>query len=84
MSDYFLQSPTLESLLNEIDHPDAEQAAREYRHLRAVQRHLLTHLSSIKLQTESSIAGIQDEVDAQVAIAEVPPQPGLASPEASV
>lgn len=65
MSDDFLRSPTLESLLNEIDHPDAEQAVREYRHLCAVQRHLLTHLTSIKVQTESSIAGIQEEVDAK-------------------
>ena len=57
-----LCSPALETLLNESEHPDAEQAAQEYRHLRAVQRHLLTHLTSIQLQTESSIAGIQDEV----------------------
>lgn len=52
-----------ETLLNESDHPVAEQSVREYNHLRAVQRHLLTHLNSIKLQTESSIEGIRREAN---------------------
>ena len=82
MSDVPLQAAALECLLNESNHPDAEKAVQEYRHLRAVQRHLLTHITAVKLQTAASLAGIQDEIQA-VSTPAAPALPGLASPEAS-
>lgn len=59
-------TPVLELILNESDN---DKAIAEYRRLRDVHCHLLTHFVAVKTQTEASHAGLKS------LIGEVEPHP---------
>lgn len=56
---HFTQTPSLSCVLNDSNHPRADEAINELSRLREANYHLMSHLVAIKQQTDSSVAGIQ-------------------------
>jgi hypothetical protein len=65
-------TPTLELLLEQSDHPQANQAVIELIRLRDANCHLLTHFVAVQNQTKISAAGIKS------VLGDVRPEPGQA------
>lgn len=68
-----IPTPFIEMILNDTEHPHAEQAIDELNRLRAVQCHLMTHLSSTKMQTDACISCVQPLLDGVQPLCHPPP-----------
>lgn len=65
MSHDLIPTPNLDQLL---EANGSDEAIAEYQRMREVLNHLLTYMSAVKQQTESSVSGIQSLLDTSAEI----------------
>ena len=68
-----IPTPFIDLIINDTDHPHAEQAVEELNRLRAAQCHLVTYLQATKAQTDACTAGIQSLVEGVQPLGHPPP-----------